>query len=654
MHLNKITEAVISLNRSSKRLLQIFIDVCGIYLCFIAAMIVRLDDLNFLANIYLLVAVTSIVPVTIISFLRLNLYKAVIRYIPMNIWLQIFKGSSVSAITLFIILQLFELSVPRSVPFLYFILLMSFCGLIRFSAKGLLAKRGYKGQKRVAVYGAGEAGRQLVKGLRENSEYLPIMFIDDDDLLQGVVIEGLPVLGFNLFKKSFQEKLIKVVLIAMPSINHSLKKKTFNKLGSFGLEVKILPGIEEFIQGKVRPNNLRGVRIEDLLGREIVPPKTKLLNKNIKGKTVLVTGAGGSIGSELTRHILQANPVHLIILDVSEYALYEIQQELENKIQDLEKKVELSPIIGSVQDKNLVRKIIQSFCIDTIYHAAAYKHVPLVEMNITEGLKNNFFGTFTLAKESLDGGVKNFILISTDKAVRPTNFMGAAKRLAELCCQSLAKDSDTTIFSIVRFGNVLGSSGSVVNVFKKQIEAGGPVTVTHPQINRYFMTISEAAQLVIQAGAMSSGGDVFVLDMGEPIKISELARTMIRLNGFKPYETHNTIQNNKIPKGHIEIKITGLRPGEKLYEELLVGNNPVGTIHPRIMTATETSIDKDELVMLSNSLFDAMQNFDFKRIREIIIDAPIDYNSQYDLVDMLAIKGNLKSKPKTKLKIIKN
>lgn len=392
-----------------------------------------------------------------------------------------------------------------------------------------------------------------------------------------------------------------------------------------------MPGMKDLIEGKAEISKLQNASIEELLGRDPVPPDPALLERNIRNKVVLVSGAGGSIGSELCRQILSSRPRQLIMLDVSEYALYRIEIELKTRIEHQNIEVGLIPIVCSVQNREHIATILKSFRVNTLYHAAAYKHVLLVELNVVEGLRNNIFGTQIIAECAISAGVEAFILISTDKAVRPTNFMGASKRMAELICQALAKTQSTTIFSMVRFGNVLGSSGSVIPLFNAQIESGGPITVTHREVTRYFMTIPEAAQLVIQAGSLAKGGDVFLLDMGEPIKIIDLAVKMARLQGMTPY-LENAGPN---PAGDIEIRITGLRPGEKLFEELLIGENSASTEHSRIMTADELSLEYTALKQILEAMSAACMNYDIPKIHGLLTSAPIGFVSNGEINDVV-------------------
>jgi FlaA1/EpsC-like NDP-sugar epimerase len=487
----------------------------------------------------------------------------------------------------------------------------------------------------VIIYGAGEAGLQLLNALFHGHEFAPVALVDDDLSLQNLGIGGLRVYSPDRIPRLVHETGAKVILLAIPSMGRVRRREIVGALEDLQLEIKTIPGMSDIISGKAKISELRTVSAEDLLGRDPVAPDTELLSRNITGRVVMVSGAGGSIGSELCRQILTQNPSVLVLYDVSEFALYTIEAELSATATRLQHQTKVVPILGSVQHSRRLEAAIKAFKVQTIYHAAAYKHVPLVEENVIEGIRNNVFGTLaiTLAAEKL--GVENFILISTDKAVRPTNVMGATKRIAELICQAHAKDASSTVFSMVRFGNVLGSSGSVIPRFRAQIEAGGPVTVTHKDINRYFMTIPEAAQLVIQAGALGQGGDVFVLDMGDPVKIMDLAFSMVKMHGLVPHMVDHPDQI--LPdKGDIPICVTGLRKGEKLYEELLIGNNPAPTKHPRIMTASEVSLPRDALMPVLDRLLKACEAFDLPAIVAILYELPLDYvPSSTEISDLL-------------------
>jgi FlaA1/EpsC-like NDP-sugar epimerase len=477
---------------------------------------------------------------------------------------------------------------------------------------------------KVLIYGAGSTGRQLVAAMANSHEMQVVGFLDDDDRLHGHVLNGQPIYNPVDLSQLVTTLGISDVLLAMPGLNRKSRNDILIRIRAARVAVRTLPSMTELAQGKVSVSDLRELDIDDLLGREAVAPNHILLVKNISGKVVLVTGAGGSIGSELCRQILAVKPAKLLLIEQSEFALYAIHQELEEK--QTQKNSVLVPLLASVQDVDRMREIMATWQPDTVYHAAAYKHVPLVEHNPSEGIKNNVLGTLRTAQAAAENGVADFVLISTDKAVRPTNIMGASKRLAELVLQALATQSSSTRFSMVRFGNVLGSSGSVVPRFRQQIRDGGPVTLTHPDITRYFMTIPEAAQLVIQAGAMAKGGDVFVLDMGQPVKIMDLACRIIELSGLQ-------VKNADNPDGDIDIEITGLRPGEKLYEELLIGDNPRSTSHPRIMKAHEEHMGWHELEQKLRSLEMVLNINDVAVIRLMMQQLVPGYTPDDEIVD---------------------
>lgn len=521
---------------------------------------------------------------SILVFTKLGLYRAVIRYLSWQAFEIIFHGVLAStAILLAIMLLHPDARLPNSTFVIYGLISFAFIAGSRFFARWFLGRANQANKEAVAIYGAGASGQQLLGLLRQGGAYDPQVFLDDNSNLHGRVINGLVVLNpqSDSIESELNQRGIDTILLSMPSITASARRIIMARLDGLPFQVRTVPGMDDILSGKVRLDQVRNVSIEDLLGRDPVQPRVDLIEKCIRHKNVLVTGAGGSIGSELCRQVMRLGAKRVVLLDISEFALYQIEHELHNMECARCGDVELLPLLGSVLDMQRMRDIFENLNIDTVYHAAAYKHVPLVEHNPAEGLRNNSFGTLNLAHLAGRFGVKSFVLISTDKAVRPTNVMGASKRVAELALQALQPDYPATVFSMVRFGNVLGSSGSVIPLFRKQIASGeGKITVTHPDITRFFMTIPEAVELVIQAGSMAQGGDVFVLDMGQPIRIVDLARSMIRLSGLDE-------RNEENPDGDIEIIFTGLRPGEKLYEELLIGDAVSGTEHPKIMRAEE-------------------------------------------------------------------
>jgi len=485
---------------------------------------------------------------------------------------------------------------------------------------------------KVAIYGAGKAGSQLATALLAGGEYIPVAFVDDKKELQNASIAGIRVHSPSDLARLIEKKDIKEILLAMPSSTRAQQKRILDMLEPFKVKTKVTPPLASLISGALGGQNLREIEFEDLLGRDTVPPNMQLIAMCISDKSVMVTGAGGSIGSELCRQILKMRPKRLILFELSEYALYVIKHELKEQSDILGITTELIPILGSVLEQEKCCRILQTFEVDTLYHAAAYKHVPLVEHNPIVGIQNNAFGTRSIAQAAIQAKVKCFVLISTDKAVRPTNVMGASKRLAELILQSFARQQKYTRFCMVRFGNVLGSSGSVVPLFRKQIADGGPITVTHPEMTRYFMTIPEAAQLVLQAGAMGEGGDVFLLDMGEPVKILDLAKRMVHLSGREVKD-----ENSEYGIGIVHV---GLRPGEKLYEELLIGDNVEGTEHPLIMRAQESELPINVLNEILQKLEFACDNFNHEEVRSLLLRSVVEYAPQGEIDDFIWRENN--------------
>ncbi|EOM2096366.1 polysaccharide biosynthesis protein, partial [Shigella sonnei] len=536
-------------------------------------------------------------------------------------------GILASTLSLVVISYSLSIMLPRTVVGIYFLVLLLLTSGSRLLFRMIL-NYGVKGSAPVLIYGAGESGRQLLPALMQAKEYFPVAFVDDNPRLHKAVIHGVTVYPSDKLSYLVDRYGIKKILLAMPSVSKSQRQKVITRLEHLPCEVLSIPGMVDLVEGRAQISNLKKVSIDDLLGRDPVAPDAKLMAENITGKAVMVTGAGGSIGSELCRQIVRYKPAKLVLFELSEYALYAIEKELSALCDKEVLNVPVIPLLGSVQRQNRLQMVMKSFGIQTVYHAAAYKHVPLVEHNVVEGVRNNVFGTLYCAESAIESGVETFVLISTDKAVRPTNTMGTTKRLAELVLQALSARQSQTRFCMVRFGNVLGSSGSVVPLFEKQIAQGGPVTLTHRDIIRYFMTIPEASQLVIQAGAMGHGGDVFVLDMGDPVKIYDLAKRMIRLSGL-------SVRDDKNPDGDIAIEVTGLRPGEKLYEELLIGDSVQGTSHPRIMTANEVMLPWQDLSLLLKELDQACHDFDHERIRSLLLQAPAAFNPTDDICDLV-------------------
>ena len=626
---SRAAELILSLPRPIKQGVALLLDVGVCMLTVWLALCVLLGPFlpvnqqtiwPFLASILLAIPI----------FIVFGLYRAIFRYGGMPAMMAIVQAMLVYSLVYATAFTLYGFEgVPRTIgliqPLLLFLLVGASRASVRIWLGGLYSHKLRKANlPQVLIYGAGNAGRQLASAMANSHEMRVIGFLDDDDRLHGQVLNGLPIFNPLDLSDILAKKPITDVLLALPSVIRQRRNEILNSLIKFKLSVRTLPSLSEIAMGKVSINDVHDLDIDDLLGRAPVNPNHFLMGKNIIKKVVLVTGAGGSIGSELCRQILKVGPAKLLLVENSEFALYAIHQELEKKIPD--KKSILVPLLASTQDHARLNEIMCTWNPETIYHAAAYKHVPLVEHNPTEGIKNNVLGTLRMAKAAAFNGVSDFVLISSDKAVRPTNVMGATKRLAEMVLQGLAASKSNTKFSMVRFGNVLGSSGSVVPKFRQQIRDGGPITLTHPEVTRYFMTIPEAAQLVIQAGAMSNGGDVFILDMGESVKIIDIARRMIVLSGL-------CVKDELNPNGDIEIKITGLRPGEKLFEELLINCNPEFTSHPKIMKAIETFIPWNELIEKLKSLEIALDSNDVGTIHLMLAKLVSGYIPNSKIVD---------------------
>ncbi|MGO4478347.1 polysaccharide biosynthesis protein [Massilia sp. 2TAF26] len=599
----------LDLPRRQKQAVAAAADLIFVPLTFIVALALHFNSIQpseFSKYIWLILAAPIIsIPV----YARIGLYRAIIRYIDHQIVVTVVRGAAVSVamLALMALVSLGDAFSPT--PFLIFTAnLILYLLASRFLARGFfLGDRRAADRVNVIIYGAGDAGVQLANALLPGKEYLPVAFVDDNPQLHRATISGIKVHASERLGDLVERHDVNTVLLAMPSLSRGEQKQIIDRLTPLKVKIKVTPPVKNLVKGMSRVDDVRQVEIEDLLSRDPVAPDEALLSVCITGKAVAVSGAGGSIGSELCRQIIKLKPRRLVLLEISEYALYAIDQELRAALAASGQETELVPFIGSVLDFDKARDIFQHFEIDTVYHAAAYKHVPLVEQNPVAGIRNNVFGTLNFARAAVAAKVKCFVLVSTDKAVRPTNVMGSTKRLAELILQAFARQHSGTRFCMVRFGNVLGSSGSVVPLFRKQIAAGGPVTLTHPEITRYFMTIPEAAQLVIQAGSMGQGGDVFVLDMGEPVKIADLAKKMIQLSG-------NEVRSPMSESG-IEIRYVGLRPGEKLYEELLIGDNVSGTDHPLIMRAQEAEIAWPFLEIMLKHLDEACARSDQDAIR---------------------------------------
>ncbi len=634
---------LVSLPRSIKKALFLIHDALIIFVTFWFSLSLKPEYFNEWQNIsnWLIFTVTAFL--TIVCFIRLGLYRAVTRYIGSKVLTTTLSGSLVSVAVLLVCMLIIKNDFSLIVPVVYFLMLLVLISASRLTIKALLSGSNAKNAQMepVIIYGAGQSGRQLLEAIKQVNEYNAIAFVDDDRTLKQASISNLGVYPPSEIANLISEYHVKKILLAIPSASNEQRKAIIQKLEAFPCEVLSIPGMRDLVDGKISINSLKKISVVDLLGRDPVAPQPELMNADIQGKVVLVTGAGGSIGSELCRQIIQRSPAKLILFELSEFSLYSIDKELKEYQAEHQLNIEVIPLLGSVQHRNRLFNVMKAFGVQTIYHAAAYKHVPMVEFNTIEGVRNNLYGTLHCALAAIDAKVETFVLISTDKAVRPTNTMGGSKRMAELVLQALAAEPhQQTRFCMVRFGNVLGSSGSVVPVFEKQIAAGGPVTLTHPEITRYFMTIPEAAQLVIQAGAMGKGGDVFVLDMGESVKIIDLARQMIRLSGLEVKDENN-------PNGDIEIRTTGLRPGEKLYEELLIGDEVKNTTHPRIMTATEVMVSWEKLESLLAKIDIACQQSDQLTIRNTMLEMPLGFTPKDDICDLVWLQQEQNKKSPT-------
>lgn len=630
----KLMPFVLSLPRVVKRFIALSVDLILCILSVWLAYFLRLDEFINLSDNALLPTLASIgiaLPIFIVS----GFYRAIFRYSGWPAFIAVARAISIYAIVYGAIFTVIGVAdVPRTVGIIQPILLLLLVGASRVLARFWLGDQ-YLGMLRknsraqVLIYGAGTSGRQLVNAMHNSPELQVVGFLDDDNRLHGHILNGQPI--YDPKDLAHLASILKIthILLAMPNLSRRRRNEILLRVQSAHVNVRTLPSLTDLAYGRVTISDLRELEIDDLLGREPVAANHILLTMHVHGKVVMVTGAGGSVGSELSRQIFAIGPSKLLLIEQNEYALYAIHQELQAKLRGSD--ITLVPLLASVQDGERMREIISTWYPDTIYHAAAYKHVPLVEHNPAEGIKNNVFGTLSLAQAAVASGVLHFVLISTDKAVRPTNIMGASKRLAEILLQAIADNQSTTRFSMVRFGNVLDSSGSVVPKFREQIRNGGPITLTHPEVTRYFMTISEAAQLVIQAGAMAKSGDVFVLDMGESVKIMDLARRMIELSGL-------IVKDEQNPDGDIEIEITGLRPGEKLYEELLIGNNPKPTAHSRIMKANEEFITWPQLERQLNILETALNVNDTAIIRRMMQELVAGYTPSDEIVDWVYLE----------------
>ncbi|MDM0110741.1 VanZ family protein [Variovorax sp. J22R133] len=628
---------VLGLSRGTKRIVALAVDAGLCVLTVWMALSLRLDSWVALQGAHWWAVAGSLV-LALPLFVTFGLYRAIFRYGGGAAVTAIWQASLIYALLYGVVFAVIGVAgVPRTVGMIQPALLLVAIGASRGLARHWLGGSYQKRISRVAlpsalIYGAGLAGQQLAAALLNNPDMQVVGFVDDDDRLHGGMVRGIPVYSPDSLKEHVRKLEVSTVLLAIPSASRKRRNEVLASILEAHVAVRTLPGLMDLAHGRVQTSDLRELDIDDLLGRDPVPPNQMLLSKTISGKVVLVTGAGGSIGSELCRQIVRAAPDTLLLLERNEYALYAINSELQKELAEggIAETIRIVPLLASVREETRMREIMRTWRPHTVYHAAAYKHVPLVEHNVAEGVKNNVFGTLVTARVAAECGVSDFVLVSTDKAVRPTNVMGTTKRLAELVLQALAEKAahvpSSTRFCMVRFGNVLGSSGSVVPLFRHQIKEGGPITLTHTNITRYFMTIPEAAQLVIQAGAMATGGDVFVLNMGEPVRIIDLARRMVELSGCTVCDAQN-------PDGDIEIQITGLRPGEKLYEELLIGDNPLPTHHPLIMKAHEDYLAWDELGVRLHALSGAVEVNDVPLIRQLLKEVVVGYQPDGKVVD---------------------
>lgn len=620
----------LSAPRSVKRAISVAYDIVAIVTSFHLAYSLRLGltDLSLHFDRPLILCLLFTLAVSIFTFVRMGLYRAILRYMTQQAMVTITLGILISSLAMALSGFFLHAFLPRSVPIIYIFTTLILVGLPRLVFRNIVQALTPKGNTKVIIYGAGETGSNLAAQLQLSGEFHPVAFVDDSKIMQGSVLRGLRVYQPYKLPGLIQEYGATRILLALGNISRSERIRIIRYLEPLLVQVQTIPPVTDIVRGAAHISELRNIEIDDILGRDPVAPNIHLMSLHTTNKVVMVTGAGGSIGSELCRQLIRQQPRKIILFEQNEFNLYRIEKELQEIMVNRELRVELVPLLGSVQNSDLIDMVMRQFDIHILYHAAAYKHVPLVEQNMVEGVKNNLFGTVNIAELALKNNLPHVVLISTDKAVRPTNIMGATKRLAELVLQDHASRSEKTIFSMVRFGNVLDSSGSVVPRFREQIAKGGPITVTHKDIVRYFMTISEAAQLVIQAGALAKGGDVFVLDMGEPVKILDLARDMALLSGCSIKDANN-------PKGDIEIQFTGLRPGEKLYEELLVGDNCEGTEHSRILRAQERRMPTQELDALLAKARHYCDTYRQQELFSLIIDADVEFQPLYELSDLI-------------------
>jgi len=621
----------IPLSRSLKKMLMMAADV--LMMCMALAfsfVLLSADLLGQNQRFYFFFSLA--IALSILFFVRIGLYRIVLLYMGLQagfLMLQAVTFATCLLAATYFFTQSAEATDYSVLPIFWMISLLLIGGS-RFVVKVLLRSliQNFRPKEPVIIYGAGSSGMQLVVSLQNGDQYLPVAFVDDGQSMIGSTVHGIRVYSPNSLYELIETYSVRQILLAIPSATHAERKEILNRLEHLPIHVRTVPDLFDMVSGKVGVDEIRDIDIEDLLGRDIVPPNPELLGACITGQSVMVTGAGGSIGSELCRQIINISPARVVLLDSFEFGLYAIEEELRESLGAIEggNQIKIVALLGSVCNQTQMENAIKSFDVDTVYHVAAYKQVPMVEKNIVEGAQNNIFGTLTSAQAAELYGVKNFVLISTDKAVRPTNFMGATKRFAEQVLQAMAQRGSATRFSMVRFGNVLGSSGSVVPLFRRQISNGGPVTVTHPEVTRYFMTVQEAAQLVIQAGSMATGGDVFVLDMNEPIRIVDLAKKMVHLMGYD-------VKDENAYRGDIAVEYTGLRPGEKLYEELLIGESVTGTEHPKIMRAEEDTLAWNALQVLLRRLEAACKGMHLAEIKSVLLEAVDGFEPKEEMND---------------------
>ncbi|KWV56856.1 capsular biosynthesis protein [Rhizobium altiplani] len=636
---DRYVQNILDLPRPAKRVLALLVDSCLCILTIWLAFCFRLNEWVALTGIQLLTIPVSLI-IALPIFITMGLYRAIFRFLGWSAFVTVLKAVTIYGLAFMAVFTAISFpGVPRTVGIMQPLLLLLAIGLSRFTARYFLHEA-YKRilrqstQTNMLVYGAGFRGRQVAGALSSSADLKVVGYLDDDRNLHGSLIGGVAVYDPEKIVELSARLNVRTILLALPKIDRSRRNEILEKLRGARVAVRTIPDLNALAGGQAEFTDLQELDIEDLLGRTPVAPDQTLLERNIRGRVVLVTGAAGSIGSELCRGLARLKPALLLILDQNEYGLYALENELLASNPD--SGLQIVPLLASVCDEHRIQKIMETWRPNMVYHAAAYKHVPLVEKNPVEGVKTNVFGTVTVARAAIDAGAERFILISTDKAVRPTNIMGATKRLAEMALQGLAAEGASTVLTMVRFGNVLGSSGSVVPLFRQQIRQGGPITLTHPEITRFFMTVPEATELVIQAGSMAKGGDVFVLDMGEPVKIIDLARRMVELSGL-------IVQDERNPSGDISIVTTGLRPGEKLYEELLIGDNPEPTEHAKIMRARERFMALEMLMPKLQQLSSAADEGDVEALRRILSELVQDYHPFDGVVDLVSVRQGASS-----------